>query len=302
VEEDFDVSNAALDTLLADLDAYLKSYRQKYKSPPTHHALTLRTPKIQFKDLGKEIFQIECPAALPVPSPWRLLSSTKTVKRYWSPEIERKVRELLEARETHKTVVAEMQGRIYARFDKDYERWMGVVRAVAHVDCLVSLAGWNDEGVGTPRCRPVFVEGEGRSFVRFEELRHPCVEGYRTPGEIVAYCRVKQDFIPNDISLGGDERNLVLLTGANMVLIFTDDLTLGGQVNPIATNLRRSNNGPSRLLPPRPLRASHPRRQNHVPSRRKRQHLRLRLNIHGRTPRNQENPRRSHPEFPCYTG
>ena len=29
--------------------------------------------------------------------------------------------------------------------------------------------------------------------------------------------RVKQDFIPNDVSLGGNLPNLVLLTGANMV-------------------------------------------------------------------------------------
>lgn len=29
--------------------------------------------------------------------------------------------------------------------------------------------------------------------------------------------RVKQDFIPNDVALGGELPNLVLLTGANMV-------------------------------------------------------------------------------------
>jgi DNA mismatch repair ATPase MutS len=73
-----------------------------------------------------------------------------------------------------------MQGRLYARFDADYDKWMSVVRSVAHLDCLVSLSMFNDSGLGEPKCRPEFVEGEGvRTFLEFEELRHPCiVEGY----------------------------------------------------------------------------------------------------------------------------
>jgi DNA mismatch repair protein MSH6 len=144
------------------------------------HPLICRSNKIVFKDLGKEIFQIECPVGIPVPSNWRLLSSTKAVKRYWSPEVEKKVRELLECRETHKNVVNEMQGRLYGRFDADYDKWMTIVRSVAHLDCLVGLSVFNETGLGEPKCRPEFVESEGiRSFVEFEELRHPCiVEGY----------------------------------------------------------------------------------------------------------------------------
>lgn len=34
--------------------------------------------------------------------------------------------------------------------------------------------------------------------------------------------RVKQDFIPNDVALGGELPNLVLLTGANMVHLTPD--------------------------------------------------------------------------------
>jgi len=74
-----------------------------------------------------------------------------------------------------------MQGRLYARFDADYEKWMVVVRGVAHLDCLVGLAMFNESGLGEPKCRPEFVEEEEegrRSFVEFEELRHPCVQGY----------------------------------------------------------------------------------------------------------------------------
>ena len=111
-----------------------------------------------------------------------------------------------------------MQGRLYARFDADYDRWIRVVSTVANIDCLVSLAVFNECGLGEPKCRPEIVEDEGRRFVEFEELRHPCiVEGYGlfdgTKGS------AKQDFIPNDIVLGGRVPNLVLLTGANMVCL-----------------------------------------------------------------------------------
>jgi len=170
IEADFDASKACIDTILADLESFRKSYQTKYKSN-----------KIVYKDLGKEIFQIECPVGIPVPGNWRLLSSTKSVKRYWSPEVEKKVRELLEARETHRGVVGEMQARLYARFDADYDKWMGVVRAVAHLDCLIGLSVFNESGLGEPKCRPTFVEvgGGTRAFVEFEELRHPCItEGY----------------------------------------------------------------------------------------------------------------------------
>jgi DNA mismatch repair protein MSH6 len=115
-------------------------------------------------------------------------------------------------------VVGEMKARLYARFDADYGAWMAVVRAVAHLDCLVGLSVFNEGGLGEPKCRPEFVEvGDGRAFVEFEELRHPCIlEGYLTCLKW-ANERIKQDFIPNDVSLGGKVPNLVLLTGANMV-------------------------------------------------------------------------------------
>jgi DNA mismatch repair protein MSH6 len=204
--------------------------------------LTTRNHKIVYKDLGKEIFQIECPVGISVPSSWRLLSSTKAVKRYWSPEVEKKVRELLEYRELHKNVVAEMQGRLYARFDADYDKWMSIVRAIAHLDCLVGLAVFNETVLAEPRCRPEFVEGEGiRSFVEFEELRHPCIlEG------------IKQDFIPNDVALGGERPNLVLLTGANMVFNVRNWLIIGWKIDFTEADLHCCNHGTSRMLCPCP--------------------------------------------------
>ncbi|GMF62800.1 unnamed protein product [[Candida] boidinii] len=57
-------------------------------------------------------------------------------------------------------------------------------------------------------CRPEFVEESESSFIDFKELRHPCF----IPGGVSG----TKDFIPNDVSLGVEDKNHVaLLTGAN---------------------------------------------------------------------------------------
>ena len=57
--------------------------------------------------------------------------------------------------------------------------------------------------LGSPSCRPEFVEEDGvRGVLDFKTLRHPCIE-------------TTTNFIPNDISLGGFDPAITLLTGAN---------------------------------------------------------------------------------------
>jgi DNA mismatch repair protein MSH6 len=97
--------------------------------------------------------------------------------------------------------VKEVAGRFHARFDEHYGTWLAAVRIVSQLDCLISLAKAS-ASLGQPSCRPVFVEEE-RSVLEFEELRHPCL------------LSSVEDFIPNDVQLGGKHANIDLLTGAN---------------------------------------------------------------------------------------
>jgi DNA mismatch repair protein MSH6 len=125
-----------------------------------------------------------------VPKDWQQLSGTQKTKRFWSPEVRTLVREMLEAREAHKTIVSEMQMRLYAKFDKYYSHWYGNVsrsvgieltsgpirnkaaQLVANLDCLLSLAK-TSASMGSPSCRPIFID-DHRSVLNFTELRHPC--------------------------------------------------------------------------------------------------------------------------------
>ena len=190
VEEEFDASQDRITEIKDELNALMKSKQRSFNSM-----------KIVFRDIGKEVYQLEVPSNIKVPKDWKMMSSTKGVKRYYFSELQELVRDLQEAQETHGQVVKQVAGRFFARFDEDYNIWNAAVKVIAQLDCLISLAAAS-AALGEPSCRPTFLEQE-RSIVEFEELRHPCVLPNVT------------DFIPNDIKLGGDVSNITLLTGAN---------------------------------------------------------------------------------------
>jgi DNA mismatch repair protein MSH6 len=190
IEEDYDNSQEDIDKCLADLETLLKKVRKETGSNA-----------ICYRDNGKEIYQLEVPKKTKVPSNWDQMSATAKVTRYYSPELRKLVRALQEATETHSQITKEVATRFCAKFDADYAIWLAAVKIIAQLDCLISLAKAS-ASLGEPSCRPVFVDNK-RSVVEFEELRHPCM------------LNTVDDFIPNDVRLGGDSANISLLTGAN---------------------------------------------------------------------------------------
>ncbi|KUJ18974.1 DNA mismatch repair protein Msh6 [Mollisia scopiformis] len=191
VEEEFDDSQDKIKQLEDDLKDLLKRKRKDLGG----------SAKIQFKNIGKEVYQIEVPTAIKAPNGWQVMSTAAGFKRYYFPELKGLIRQLQEAQETHGQIMKQVAGRLYARFDQDYMTWLQAVKVISQLDCLISLAAAS-AALGEPSCRPTFVESE-RSVVEFEELRHPCMLPNVT------------DFIPNDVKLGGDVPNIDLLTGAN---------------------------------------------------------------------------------------
>ncbi|KAJ5308958.1 hypothetical protein PENANT_c020G07362 [Penicillium antarcticum] len=191
VEGDFDNSQEIIEQLHKDLDNLLKKARRD-----------LGSSAICFRDNGKEIYQLEVPIKVKnIPKDWNQMSATKQVKRYYFPELRSLIRKLQEAQETHSQIVKEVAGRFHARFDEHYSTWLAAVKIVSQLDCLISLAKAS-ASLGQPNCRPTFVDDQ-RSVLEFEELRHPCL------------LSSVEDFIPNDIQLGGKHASIDLLTGAN---------------------------------------------------------------------------------------
>ncbi|TVY28791.1 DNA mismatch repair protein, partial [Lachnellula hyalina] len=192
IEEEFDGSQDHIEEIEAALEKFLQKKRKE---------LGGNSGKIKFKDIGKEVYQLEVPASIKVPKDWQMMSSAAGFKRYYNTELKSLIRQLQEAQETHGQIAKQVAGRLYARFDQDYQTWLAAVKVIAQLDCLISLAAAS-AALGEPSCRPTFVEAE-RSVVEFEELRHPCMLPNVT------------DFIPNDVKLGGEAPNINLLTGAN---------------------------------------------------------------------------------------
>ncbi|CAG8558122.1 14662_t:CDS:10 [Funneliformis caledonium] len=192
IEQDYDTIQQKLSAVEKLLDDHLKETRKLLKSD-----------KIIYKDIGKEIYQLEVPNNIKVPHDWKKLSRTQKVNRYWNSTLQKLVRDLQEALETKSNTLKTLQGRFYEKFDVHYQEWLSAIRIIAEIDCLLSLST-SSKALGEPSCRPQFVQ-DGPNVLEFEELRHPCV----TAG-------VATDFIPNDTSLGGNEPNIILLTGPNM--------------------------------------------------------------------------------------
>ncbi|KAJ8294900.1 DNA mismatch repair protein msh6 [Rhodotorula toruloides] len=194
-DEDFERVRQKVDEVEEELQQELRSARK-----------SLKCPDAIFKHIGtKDIFQLEVPVKVKVPNNWTKMSGTQKVHRYYSPEIARLVAQLKEARERMQMVVNDFQFKLYGEFDKHYTTWMTVIRAVSQLDCLLSLSK-SSAALGEPCVRPEIVESD-TAIVEFEELRHPCILSAST------------DFIPNDVVLGGEAKNLMLLTGPNSTLL-----------------------------------------------------------------------------------
>lgn len=191
IEEDFDDSQDTIESVQEELNDLLKRCRKE-----------LGSSAVCYRDNGKEIFQLEVPVKVKgIPKSWDQMSATKQVKRYYFPELKGLVRKLQEAQELHSQIVKEVASRFYTRFDENYEIWLAAVKIIAQLDCLISLAKAS-MSLGQPSCRPEFVESS-RSVLDLQDLRHPCLLSN------------VDDFIPNDINLGGSTENITLLTGAN---------------------------------------------------------------------------------------
>ncbi|KAI8389422.1 muts domain V-domain-containing protein [Blakeslea trispora] len=163
----------------------------------------LKCARVEYKHLGKDLYQMEIPKGVSVPRDWIQLSTTSKITRYWDNTVKTLVTTYKELLETKNEFVKKFALQVYEAFDSSYVTWLSSVQTIAHLDALMGLAKGSIQ-MGEPACRPVFVEQE-KSLIEFKDLRHPCV----VPG-------VATDFIPNDVGLGGSDPSVVVLTGPNM--------------------------------------------------------------------------------------
>ncbi|KAJ3752036.1 hypothetical protein EV360DRAFT_97567 [Lentinula raphanica] len=159
---------------------------------------------------NKEIYMVETSAGQKnIPKDWTKNSGTKAKARWLVPSLQKPIRFLKEAREKRNAAIKDFKYRLFAEFDEDRTVWLRAIRVFAELDCLFSLAK-SSTAIGEPACRPEFVQDDSAWF-DFKDLRHPT---------LCASTSV-DNFIPNDVKLGGAVGKIALLTDLVMRMTAT---------------------------------------------------------------------------------
>jgi DNA mismatch repair protein MSH6 len=137
---------------IKDVVSQFASHLQKVKKE-------LKCSTVVYRDLGKDLYQIEVPKGVNVPRDWIQLSNTSVrmllvdmytyyslkfylqkVTRYWDSTVKGLVIEYKELLETKNAFVKKFSLQVYAAFDESYIMWLSAVQSIAELDALMGLA------------------------------------------------------------------------------------------------------------------------------------------------------------------
>ncbi|KAL3677727.1 hypothetical protein R1sor_020683 [Riccia sorocarpa] len=202
IDPDVDEANATISAVTEKLDDYLNKQRKKFGN----------FTEIKYQNVGKDPYQIEIPDELhsKVPASYELVSSRKGYQRYWTPEIKEMLQELSAAKERRESSLQGILRSLVKRFCENYQKWLCLIKSVAELDVLISLAEASE--YTSPACMPSLIPAEKTDLnvspeptISAKGLRHPTL---RVSGGGAV--------VPNDIDLGGGQTSFMLLTGPNM--------------------------------------------------------------------------------------
>jgi len=132
-----------------------------------------------------------------VPEAYEEIKTLKNSKRYTIPELDERERDVLRLEERRHDMEHDLFERLRERVAGRAALLQDVGRALAEVDCLGSLAVHAVENDWT---RPELTDDGGLDI---EAGRHPVVEQ-------------TTEFVPNDLRLGPEDRDFLIVTGPNM--------------------------------------------------------------------------------------
>lgn len=136
VESDYDEIVQRIEDSKAEFNSYLEEQKKKLRYLLSPYC---RCGNLEYKHIGKELYQLETPKSVIVPSSFIKLSQTKTTNRYWSPELKRMAREWDELQEIRSNILRDLQKKIFKKFDQNYREWFQATQIVAEIDCIMSL-------------------------------------------------------------------------------------------------------------------------------------------------------------------
>jgi DNA mismatch repair protein MutS len=155
--------------------------------------------KIRYNRVFGYAFEVSRASSDRVPQSWKRRQTLTGAERYTTPELEDLERRIGEAEgradEREKALFADLVDRCAQRAG----RLAATARAIAAVDVLLAFA---DRARRHAYVRPSLVGGR---TIHLTASRHPVVEALSG-----------SQFVPNDVSLDGEERQIAIVTGPNM--------------------------------------------------------------------------------------
>ena len=190
-----DVDLDEADDNLADIAEEMKTYLKEQKK---HFGC-----EVKYWGTGKNRFQIEVPVSKQTKAgdDYELASGTKNVKRYVTVETKQFLERQVAAEDQREKALTDIQRKLFEQFSTHAEVWRKAIGCVAFLDALISLASYSNS-IETG-CFPTFLTDFSKPVIEIKEGRHPCLDNTGI------------SYIPNDCSVGGDSR-LMILTGPNM--------------------------------------------------------------------------------------
>jgi DNA mismatch repair protein MutS len=135
-----------------------------------------------------------------IPSDYIRKQTVKNAERYITPELKEHEEKVLRAEDRACELEYELFTTLRDRVSAEAPRLIQAGAVVAQLDVLAGLA---ELAARHGYSRPEIVE---EPIFEVEAGRHPVLDSILAPG----------DFVPNDVSLGGDSGSILLITGPNM--------------------------------------------------------------------------------------
>lgn len=136
-----------------------------------------------------------------VPEGWIRKQTLVSAERYITPELKEYEEKILGAEDRIYVLESRIFADVVSKVQAEIPSIQSDARLVSHIDVLSGLA---DLALSNHYCRPLITEG---NELEIKAGRHPVIETLMQPGE---------EYVPNDITLGGDDGQIMILTGPNM--------------------------------------------------------------------------------------
>ncbi|MEZ4271022.1 MAG: DNA mismatch repair protein MutS [Myxococcota bacterium] len=175
---------------------YLEDLQRRERTRTGISTLKVRYNKVfgYYIEIGKAHFK-------QVPADYVRKQTLVNAERFITDELKHYEVEVLTADERRKAREADLFEGLVSKVGAQTHRLRGLSRLLAETDVLISLAQVAEEGRYT---RPIICQDR---VLQLRQSRHPVVERLLPGGE---------QFVPNDLDVDVDDRQLLIVTGPNM--------------------------------------------------------------------------------------